>query len=281
MKRTTNFGLKLLPPPPRLAGLCIREAIRRQATEIEMTADSGGGTLRIDGEKKDVLLRLPLPIWRAVLETLKAVAGLDPDDTRRPQSGRARYEIDGAPCDLIVATVVSERGESAAISIVHAARGAALDAIGLNTVSVEHVRSFLRQNRMLLLAGGQQMTGRLLAAISDELLRSGKEVVDLAGGGEREATGRSRVSGQVAIIGRITDAALASAALAANLRGHAVIGIVDALDAIGAMQSLVDFGIDQSLLVELAPAIIALHGVRRLCRSCAEPIGRMSVSEQR
>jgi type II secretory ATPase GspE/PulE/Tfp pilus assembly ATPase PilB-like protein len=281
MKRTTNAGYKLLPPPPRLAGLCIREAIRREATEIVMTSDSGGGTVRIEGEEKDFVLRLPLPIWHAVLQTLKAVAGLDPDDSGRPQNGRARYGIDGKPCDLIVVTATSPRGESAVISIVHAARIAALDAIGVNPASVESIRSFLQGSGMLLLAGGQQMIGRVLTAASDELLRAGKEVVELDGGGEREATGRSLPNARVAIVGRMTDAALAAAAVAANVRGHLVVLATSALDAFGAMQSLVDFGVDSSLVMELEPLVVMLHGIRRLCRSCAEPIGRMTPSEQR
>lgn len=281
VKRVTNIGLKLLPPPPRLAGLCIREAVRRQASEIDMTADSGGGTLRIEGEKKDALLRLPLPIWRAVLQTLKTVAGLDPDDCARPQNGRARFEIDGGPCDLIVVTTPSANGESAVISIVRAEHDAALDAVGLNPASVERVRSLLQESRLVLLAGGQQMIGRVLMAVSDELLRGGREVIDLGGGGEREAVGLSRPAAHVAIIGRITDAALASAAVAATVRGHTVVAATEALDAIGAMQSLVDFGIDPSLVIELEPAVVTLHGIRRLCRSCAEPVGRMTASEER
>jgi len=273
-------GLRLVPPP-RLAGLCIREAVRRDATEIVMSCDSAGGTVRIENDDRDAVLRLPLPIWCAVLHTMKAVAGLDPEDHTRAQNGRVRYDIDGKPCDLIVVTAASDHGESAVISIVHAARIAALDALGFNPAAVEALRGFLNGTDMLLLAGGQQMTGRLLSAISDELLRAGREVVDLASGGEREAAGRLRPNAHVAIVGRMDDAALAPAAIAAAVRGHLVVMATPALDDIGAMQSLVDSGIDPRLVMELEPVVVTLHGVRRLCRSCAEPIGRLTPDEER
>ncbi len=138
-KATTDIHYKLLPSPPRLAGLCIRDAIRRRATEIEMTAETSRGTVRIEGEQKDALLRIPLPIWRAVLQTFKTVAGLDPNESSRPQQGRARYEVDGKACDLTVVTTPSAAGESAVISITQAARTAALDDLGLNPGAVHLV----------------------------------------------------------------------------------------------------------------------------------------------
>lgn len=280
-RATTDIHYKLLPSPPRLAGLCIREAIRRKATEIEMTAESSRGTVRIEGEHKDALLRIPLPIWRAVLQTFKTIAGLDPADAGRPQQGRARYELEGMPCDLTVVTTPASGSESAMISITRAARTAALDDLNLNPGAVELIRSFLPGGGLMLLAGAQQTTAKVLGAMADELLRMGKDVVDLGGGGAREATGRPRGSARVAIVGRVSDAALAQAAIAAVLRGHLVVLAAPALDAMGAMQCLVEFGVDAQVMVELGPLVITLHGIRRLCRSCAAPIGRMSRSEER
>lgn len=268
-------------PPPRLAGICVWEALRREATAMVMTSDQGGGTVRIESDEREVSFRLPLPIWRAMLQTLKAVAGLDPDDDKRSQNGRARYEIDGRPCDLIVVTTPSERGESAVITIAHAARVAGLDLLGINPASIERLRAFITNGDLVLLAGGRHMTSRMLAAVSDEMLRRGKEVVELERGGERQPTGRSLPNHSVAMVGWMNDAAQAATAIAASVRGHLVVIGTPALDAIGAMQLLVESGLDPMVVMQLEPVIVTVHGLRRLCRACAEPIGRMTRSEER
>lgn len=282
VRKTTSVGLKVLPSPPRLAGLCIREAIRREATRLEMSVDPAGGTVCIAGPAKDALLRLPVPIWRAVLQTIKTVAGLDAADEGRPQRGRVRYDVDGAPWDLSVATVPAPFGETATVRITHAVSRADLADLGFAPEVVASIRALLRR-RGILLVTGRTGSGKatMLQAMSEELLRAGKDLVDLEGGGEREASGRSRDADRVAIVGSVTDAQLAGAAVAAALRGHLVVVTVDAADPSFAAETLAGWGVDGSVLKNVTSAAISLRLVRRLCRSCATPIGRMSPTERR
>ncbi len=277
--RTTDVTFKLLPSPPRLAGLCIREAIRRESTRIEMSVDAAGGTVRISGHVKDAILRLPVPLWRAVLQTLKTIAGLDANEAPCPQIGRVRHEVDGRPWDLTVTTTPSDRGETATILISQPATHSTLEALGFAPDVVNRIRGLLAGSGVVIVCGPRGAGNEAaIRAIADELLRAGKDVVELAGG--RPAR-RTRDADGVAVVGRVDDASLAGAAVAAALGGHLVVISMKVDDASSAMDVLNGYGVETSTAACVVRGSVFVNCVRRFCSSCAAPIGRMSESESR
>ena len=75
----------------------------------------------------------------------------------------------------------------------------------------------------------------------------------------------------VIMVGEIRDRETAEIAIQASLTGHLVLSTIHTNDAAGAINRLVDLGVQPFLVASSLMALLAQRLVRRLCRECREP----------
>ena len=74
----------------------------------------------------------------------------------------------------------------------------------------------------------------------------------------------------VIMVGEIRDRETAEIAIQASLTGHLVLSTIHTNDAAGAVNRLVDLGVQPFLVASSLMALLAQRLVRRLCRECRE-----------
>ncbi len=109
------------PEPGEVAGRTRRilaEAVRRQASDVHFNSHADGvhARCRVNGilHATD---HLPHELGRRVVHHLKALAGMNIIERRRPQDGRMLLEIESTKVDFRLSTIFGLWGENLAIRI--------------------------------------------------------------------------------------------------------------------------------------------------------------------
>ena len=93
------------------------------------------------------------------LAYLKAVAGLDVEDKRRPQSGAFSVKIEGDTYDWRINTAGSTRGEKMVLTFVEEKSVIAVDSIGFNFDQIEPMKAKLADKRGIFVVSGPKGSG--------------------------------------------------------------------------------------------------------------------------
>jgi type II secretory ATPase GspE/PulE/Tfp pilus assembly ATPase PilB-like protein len=100
----------------------LTDALNRGASAVyfESGPDGLALRLRIGGrlyEKANFKFRLPAALRPQLIARLKAMANLEPAETRRPQQGPTTVRVNGTDLDLVVSTSSTPHGENAVVSV--------------------------------------------------------------------------------------------------------------------------------------------------------------------
>ena len=93
------------------------------------------------------------------LAYLKAVAGLDVDDKRRPQSGVFSVKIEGDTYNWRIDTAGSTRGENMSLTLVEQTDVIDVDSIGFNFDQIDSVKEKLAEKRGIFVVSGPKGSG--------------------------------------------------------------------------------------------------------------------------
>lgn len=281
-------------PVVQLLEQLLREAIDLGASDlhIEPYRDDGRVRFRVDGLLREGE-RLPGAVHPKVVSRLKLLAGLDIAERRRPQDGRARFEVAGRGLEVRVSVMPTLPGETVALRLLPRAEELlGLDELGLRPRVVEALhRALTRPQGLVLLTGptgsGKTTTAYAALAATDRLGRNVRTLEDpvevrwlginqtqiepLAG--VTFATGLRHLLRQdpdVLLVGEIRDRETAQLTVEAASTGHLVIATVHTNDAPSAVARLVDLGADRFLLSSALQLVVAQRLLRRICQACAE-----------
>ncbi len=135
-----------------------------------------------------------------------------------------------------------------------------LQSLGFDPDVVRKIQFRLQERGLIVIAGGNSVRrGYVLRALADDLLRDGRRAMTA---------------------GEPSNADLCAAAVAAALRGDLVLITLPAADAASARRILGICGARADAIARAMRSVIIVHWLRKLCRSCAEPIGRMTSRER-
>jgi hypothetical protein len=143
--------------------------------------------------------------------------------------------------------------------------------LGFDPDTAQRIHHRLHGGGVVVLAGGNAgHRWYALRAIVDDLQREGRKVTSI-----------EHVRGvEVVLAGEASDPNLCAAAIDAARRGHLAIIGLDVADAAHAIRALETSGAGATSIRSVLRGVIGVRWLRRLCRSCAEPIGRMSRRER-
>src|SRR5262249_2378438 len=238
---------------------------------------------------------LPYELGRRSLAHMKAMAGMDATERRRPQDGRWLYEpANGRATDLRINTIPTLYGEDLTLRFLEPdSQLIAIAKLGMNPQDQDRLRNLLNRPSGLILVTGPTGSGKtttLYACLA--YLNNGKRKINtIEDPIEYELTGvrqsqvnvklevdfadllRSvlRQAPDVIMVGEIRDPVTADIAVRAANSGHLVLATLHAAVAAGAIHSMLGLGVHPPFLAASLQGAIVQRLVRCLCPQCRVP----------
>ena len=239
----------------------------------------------------ETVAALPLETGRSVVTLLKAEAGIDLGDRRRPHEGRRIQQIDDRVIDLRINIIPTLHGEDVAASLLDRKFGLrSLDDIGLTRIELNKMQAMLNNSSGLILVTGPTGTGKtttLYAAL--QFLNDGtrkintlEDPVEYAVQGLRQSQTNLKLgvdfpellrnilrqSPDVIMVGEIRDEETANTAVRAANSGTVVLSTLHSPVAASAVQSMAALGVNRYFLSNCLIGVVAQRLVRTLCPKC-------------
>lgn len=228
---------------------------------------------------------------RQLISYLKAQAGIDIAERRRPQEGRLIFERTEGPLDLRINIIPTLHGEDLSARLLDRRFGLRkLDDLGLTRADHAKLTGLLVSPSGLILVTGPTGTGKTttLYACLQHLNNGARKINTLEDPIEYQLTGvrQSQVNAKLGVdfadmlrhvlrqapdvimIGEIRDEETANTAVRAANSGHLVLATMHAPVAAGAVQSMRALGAHPFFLSSSLLGIVAQRLVRVLCPAC-------------
>lgn len=279
-------------PIARLVDAMVCEAVRERASDIHIEPDEDDLKIRtrIDG----ILFSgasMPKELQPAIISRVKVISHMDISETRAPQDGRFKKNLDGRSVEFRVSTFPTIYGENVVIRILNTEMMIRdIESTGLSGQSLEKaMRLFETVFGIVVVTGptGSGKTSTLYAALNMintvkkniitiedpveyRLAGIRQTQVNLKAGLDFASSMRSilRQDPDVIMVGEIRDRETAELAVQAAMTGHLVLSTLHTNDAPSAIVRLTDLGIEPYMIASGLTSVIAQRLVRRICKQC-------------
>ncbi|MBT3378353.1 MAG: Flp pilus assembly complex ATPase component TadA [Lentisphaerae bacterium] len=281
-----------------LVNQILLEAVEMETTDIhiEPFEDTIRLRYRIDG----MLREIPTPpgmhdLHEAIISRMKIMANLNIAERRLPHDGRIRVNVGEDGFDLRVSIMPTRFGETICLRILNrSAIFLEMSELGLGRLNLAILDQLVGLPHGIILVTGPTGSGKtttLYAALAqvkeknperkiitvedpiEYVLQGTTQVQMRANIGLTFASGlRSilRHDPDIVLVGEIRDGETAEIAIRSALTGHLVLSTLHTNDSVGAVNRLVDMGIEPYLVASSLVASMAQRLVRRICRHCKE-----------
>ncbi|HRY63160.1 MAG TPA: GspE/PulE family protein [Patescibacteria group bacterium] len=283
-------------PISKMVSVILKHAVELKASDVHIEPTTGETRVRyrIDGLLQ-TSLSLPKYVHAAIISRIKVIANLKIDETRIPQDGRIRLNINNKNIDFRVSTLPLYSQEKVVMRILDTSEGVSTwEELGFEGKNLSLMYdNIVKPHGMFLVTGptGSGKSTTLYAALN-LLNKEEVNIITLEDPVEYYLTGvnQSQVRPEVKftfasglrsilrqdpdiiMVGEIRDAETAELAIHASLTGHFVLSTLHTNDAFGAIPRLIDMKIEPFLLASTLNAIIAQRLVRTICSECKEPM---------
>lgn len=280
-------------PAVRLVSSMLERAFQERASDVHLQPRPGASRVRfrIDGVLHDVAV-LPQTAHVAAVARIKALAGMDVSERRIPQDGRIRTTIRTSQIDVRVATLPTPFGEQVVMRLLRAPdQQLSLRRLGMSEAHAQAVlQATERMSGGLVLVCGPTGAGktttlyvllqrcnspdRAVATVEDPIEYEVPGVTQVsvnpkAGMGFAAALrGILRSDPDVIMVGEIRDLETARLAVEAALTGHTVLSTLHTKTAPGAIDRLIQMGLEPYMVASALSVIVAQRLVRTVCPSC-------------
>ncbi len=281
-------------PVVKLVNLIISQAIKDKASDIHIEPEEEVARvrLRIDGVLHN-LITFPRGLHLAVVRRIKVITGLDIMDRKGPQDGHFNLKTGDKEVDVRVSTFPVTYGDKIVMRLLdRSGNFLTLEKIGFSVESLPKFETIIHKPFGIFLVTGPTGSGKtttLYAALS-KLNSPEKNIITLEdpreyllkgiNQGEVDASiGLTFASGLRAIlrqdpdiimIGEIRDVETAQIAIRSALTGHLVLATLHTNDAVGALNRLLDMGVEPFLISASLIGVMAQRLVRVICPNCKE-----------
>ncbi len=247
---------------------------------------------RIDGILQEVQSP-PRTLASALAAKIKAMAEMDPNEKKVAQQGRLKLKIPGKEVSMLIMIAPTLWGEKIVIRILNAeAPIVDLDKVGMEPTQLQIFRQQLQLPSGLILLVGPKGSGKTTTAYATlnalnqptKNVSSVDEPVDYSLAGVNqvaviEKRGLTYANGvramleqdsDVLLVGEMHDIETARLVLDAVPTGHLIISTLHANDSLGAIQYLVNMGVEPYLLGSSLNLMVNQRLVRVVCPRCKE-----------
>lgn len=274
----------------------ILEALQGRASDILIDPKSDQlytVRYRIDGMLR-VHEQIECKTCAAVINSIKAVSGMDIAEKRRPQDGAFMARLPEGEVFFRAASSGVLGGEKLSIRVMDQTRGLmTLADIGLDDRTQKAIRNIIRQPSGMILICGPTGSGKTttLYAMLEQMNFQERNVVTIEDPIEHVISHASQIEvnvkanvtfanslrsilrqdPDVICVGEIRDAETAGMAVQAAQTGHLVLATLHASSNMAALVRMMDLGVRSLLLASALSVIISQRLIRRLCDACKGP----------
>lgn len=249
--------------------------------------------MRIDGHLREEFT-LPVERGNPILARVKVMGNLDIAEHRIPQDGHSRIRFHTTEIDLRISTMPTIWGEKAVIRLLHKSPALLTPAgLGFRGQRLTQFHSLLETGSGMILLTGPTGAGKSATMYTMIGLLNQEDVnlVTLEDPVEyhfprvnqvpiQEKTGMTFASGlrsvlrqdpDIIAVGEIRDGMTADIALGAAITGHLVLSTLHCGDSCGAVERLLDMGMERYRIAAALRGVISQRLVRKICPHCREP----------
>jgi type II secretory ATPase GspE/PulE/Tfp pilus assembly ATPase PilB-like protein len=274
----------------------IAEALDHRASDllIDPRSDSASTIrLRVDGVLRTVR-ELKLETHRAVINSIKAISGMDISERRRPQDGAFMVKRGAATFAFRVASAGALQGEKLSVRVLNSEAGSiGLADVGYTKKQHDLIQRMIRKPDGMILICGPTGSGKTttMYAMLNEIDRFTRNVITVEDPIEAVLPEASQIEinpkaditfaktlrsvlrqdPDVICVGEIRDEETAEIALRAAQTGHLVLATLHCDSNASALIRLLDLGISPLLLSAGLNLVFSQRLVRRLCERCKAP----------
>ena len=281
-------------PTIRLVNSIIERAVLERASDIhfEPREHEMEVRMRIDGILRPIL-KVPKDLTAAAIARIKTMSGMDVAEKRVPQDGRFAVSVMNKNIDMRVSTLPIAWGEKVVCRLLDKANtDIDKEMLGLRPDDMVKYEKLIHYKNGVMLLVGPTGSGKTttMYAMLNELNTPDVNLVTLEDPIEYNIDGLNQVqinskinmtfaSGLRAIlrqdpdivsVGEIRDGETAEICMRAALTGKLVMSTIHTNDAVGAIDRLVDIGVEPYLISATLRGVISQRLVRRVCQYCAE-----------
>ncbi len=246
---------------------------------------------RVDGVLRDEM-HLPIELASQLIARIKVMSGMNVTESRVPQDGRIRTQVDGRDIDLRISTIPTVNGEKVVMRVLDLS--VTSDDFGELGFSKRDQKLFNqvidKPNGIVLVSGptGSGKTSTLYAALS-KMDSVAENIITVEDPVERQIDGihqiqvreevdmtfanalRSilRQDPDIIMVGEIRDSETATIAVRAALTGHLVLSTIHTNDALSTIPRLIDMGVEPFLVSASLNTVVAQRLVRMVCAECS------------
>jgi type IV pilus assembly protein PilB len=249
---------------------------------------------RIDGRLAE-RLRPPMPMHSPIVASLKAMAGIDPAESRVPCDGRIQALVEKRAIDLHVTTMPGRFGEKVVVRIIDNDKAAAarLEKLGFGYDTLKQWRKLIALPSGVLLVTGPAGNGKTLTLYASLQAINSPQVnlctiedpvqSALHGVNQFEVNENAGFTFPIALraalrqdpdavmVGELREPETARIVTQAALTGHLVFSMLHTPDAPSAFTRLLNLGVEPYLVGGSVAGVLAQRLVRKLCQTCKEP----------
>ncbi|NLH15809.1 MAG: type II/IV secretion system protein [Phycisphaerae bacterium] len=274
----------------------ILQGIRRRASDILIDPKGSGQftvRYRIDG-MLHVVREIPDEQGKAVVNSIKAISGMDISEKRRALDGSFMAKISEGNVFFRVASSGVLGGEKLSLRILNQATGMIkLDEVGISPEICATIRESLQQpSGMIVICGptGSGKTTTLYAMLGeiDFFTRNVVTVEDpieyvLPNASQIEVNAKANITfanslrsilrqdPDVICVGEIRDGETADMALQASHTGHLVLATLHSSSNLATLVRMMDLGIKPLVMASALSLVVSQRLVRKLCDFCKQP----------
>lgn len=277
-----------------LVNLIFVEAIKKRASDIfiEPLDNELRVRFRIDG----ILAKfnsLSLELAPRLISRLKVISNLDIAEHRLPQDGRFKLKLPDKEVDFRLSIMPSRLGEKAVLRVLDKGKGILdLDGLGFDDRSVELLKQNLRKPYGMILVCGPTGCGKTttLYACLKFIDVMEKNIITVEDPIEYQLYGINQVAinegiglnfavvlrsilrqdPNIILVGEMRDAETAEISVQAALTGHVVLSTLHTTTATGALNRLINMGVEPYLISSSCLLICSQVLVRLLCSKCKQ-----------
>ncbi len=270
----------------------IIDAARRRASDIHFdpTPTNLVVRIRVDGELI-LYANVPEAVKKNLVTRIKIIAGMNITESRVPQDGAIKMQVDGRDIDLRVSTLPIVYGEKIVIRLLDYSDALTkIESLGFSDTNLEKVIKALNKPNGIILVTGATGTGKstTVYAMLQHLNTISRNIITVEDPVEMKINGINQVQvmaeigltfanalrsilrqdPNVIMIGEIRDNETARIAVRASITGHLVLSTVHTNNSLTTIERLVDMDVERYLLGSALEAIISQRLCKKLCPKC-------------
>ncbi len=282
-------------PVIKIVNMMMAEAVRDGASDVHIAPDKNEVTVRyrIDGLLHEAD-RYPKELHAGVVSRIKVIANLNIAETRVPQDGRIRMDLENQTVDTRISIMPTIHGENVVIRLLNLQNALmSLEQLGMPESGLVQFKELIKKPYGIILITGPTGSGKTttLYAALNQINNPEKHIVTIEDPVEYQlpmirqiqvnpgvnltfATGLRSILRQdpdVIMVGEIRDKETAEIAIQSALTGHLVFSTLHTNNASSAVTRLIEMDIQPFLISSTLLGVIAQRLVRKICNDCRTP----------